>query len=192
MSSPRNIIRGSLEDCPALEGQLLAYIGVGSNLASEAGDPVQTLQQAVLALAALTEQPMLVSSLWESTPLDCPPDSPRFLNAVVALAPGSRSPMSVLRSLQAIENDFGRLRTGVRNAPRTLDLDLLSYGDLLHSDEVLTLPHPRMHERRFVLQPLLEIAPTYVVPGMSCPARLQLEKIAPQGKISPIKCVWRL
>lgn len=191
MSSRASIIRARLEDCPALAGRVLAFVGLGANLDSRAGSPEATLQRAMASLAALSELPVLVSSIWETTPLDCPPDSPRFFNAVAALVPGERSPEALLQSLQQIENSLGRVRSGVRNAPRTLDLDLLSYGELIQNTPVLTLPHPRMHERQFVLSPLLEIAPDFVVPGKGT-ARQWQEKTGFQGAISPINSGFSL
>ena len=185
MSSRASIIKARLEDCPALAGKVLAFVGLGANLDSRAGTAQASLHSAMESLVALSECPVLVSSIWETTPLDCPPDSPRFFNAVAVLVPGERSPAELLQALQQIENSLGRVRVGLRNAPRTLDLDLLSYGDVIQSSPVLTLPHPRMHERQFVLTPLLEIAPAFVVPGKG-EARQWQEKIGFQGPIFPI------
>lgn len=186
MSSPSNIIRAKLDEVPVLAGSELAFIGIGSNLATRQGEPVQLLQRAFAALAQLSDYPLLVSSLWESTPIDCPPESPRFINAVAALRPRQSSPRQLLTSLQQIEDNFGRRRGAVRNAPRTLDLDILSYGEVLMQEAELTLPHPRMHERAFVLKPLLEIAPNYRIPGMKRPASALLQETVGQGTISAI------
>lgn len=186
MSSPSNIIRAKLDDVPALAGAQLAFIGIGSNLAQGEDEPAKLLQRAFAALALLSDYPLVVSSLWESAPLDCPPDSPRFINAVAALRARDNSPRQLLQSLQRIENDFGRRRGAVRNAPRTLDLDILSFAQVLMQDAQLTLPHPRMHERAFVLMPLLEIAPEYCVPGMKRPASALMREIEGQGTLSSI------
>ncbi len=167
MSSHSNIIKASCADIPALEGKPLAYIGVGSNLGAGDADPQRTLEQAFVALATLSALPIAVSSLWETEPIDCPPGSPLFINAVVALAPRLSHPRDLLEELQRIEQEFGRLRLGERNAPRSLDLDLLSYADVLWEDEILTLPHPRLQQRAFVVFPLLEVAPEYRIPGTS-------------------------
>lgn len=185
MSSPGSIIRARLEDCPAFAGQVPAYVSLGANLDSWVGPPERTLRFAMESLALLSRSPLLVSSIWESTPLDCPPDSPRFFNAVAALLPHKQTPEELLLALQQIENELGRVRSHVRNAPRALDLDLLIWGAEFRNGALLTLPHPRMHERRFVLEPLQEVAPDFVVPGKGA-VRDLLAEIAPQGTIRPI------
>lgn len=192
MSFRSNIIKANLDQMPALAGIELAYIGIGSNLHSRHGEPVQVLESALNAIALWSASPVLVSSFWESTPVDCPPDSPRFVNAVAAIVPGEISPRDLLLRLQALELEFGRVRSGVRNAPRTLDLDILSFGNRELQEETLTLPHPRMHERAFVLRPLLEIAPHYRIPGFMLPADELLAQIVDQGTLSVInfdKCL---
>ena len=186
MSSPSNIIRAKLDDVPILAGVELAFIGIGSNLAKGQDEPAVVLQRAFAALALLSEYPILVSSLWESAPVDCPPGSPRFINAVAALRPRHNSPRQLLSSLQKIEDEYGRKRGTVRNAPRTLDLDILSFGEVLMQETELTLPHPRMHQRAFVLKPLLEIAPNFIVPGMKPPASQLLREIVDQGALTLI------
>ncbi|MGD9772805.1 2-amino-4-hydroxy-6-hydroxymethyldihydropteridine diphosphokinase [Diaphorobacter sp.] len=129
-----------------------AWIGLGANL----GDARAALRAAVHALAALPgTQLAQVSSLYRSAPVDA--GGPDYLNAVIRLQT-TLAPLALLHALQAIEQAAGRQRP-YRNAPRTLDLDLLVYGDVqLHSPD-LTLPHPRMGERAFVLMPLAELAP---------------------------------
>lgn len=136
-----------------------AYIGLGANL----GDAQATLQAAAQALAAWPGcRLQQLSSVWRSAPIDA--SGPDFFNAVAALHT-TLAPLALLDALQAIEQQFGRARPYV-NAPRTLDLDLLLFGDLqLHSPR-LTLPHPRLHQRAFVLRPLLELAPQLSVPGL--------------------------
>lgn len=186
MSSPSNIIRAKLDDVPILAGVELAFIGIGSNLAIDQDEPAMVLQRAFAALALLSDYPVLVSSLWESAPVDCPSGSPRFINAVAALRPRHNSPRQLLSSLQKIEDEYGRKRGTVRNAPRTLDLDILSFGEVLMQETELTLPHPRMHQRAFVLKPLLEIAPNFTVPGMKPPAGELLRQIVDQGALTPI------
>jgi 2-amino-4-hydroxy-6-hydroxymethyldihydropteridine diphosphokinase len=109
------------------------------------------------------------SSLYRSTPVGYA-DQPDFINAVAKVQTGL-SPRELLNALHAIENRHGRRRS-VRNAPRTLDLDLLSYGELVVHEEGLTLPHPRMRERAFVLLPLAEIAPDLSLPGNASVAQL--------------------
>lgn len=186
MSIPAPIIRASVAEVPALQGSPLAIIGLGANLAAEESPPLGTLQLALESLASLSKGPVLVSSWWETDPLDCPPGSPRFINGVAVFSPQDVSPHRLLRDLQRIEERFGRVRSGTRNAARTLDLDVLCVGDTQCSDEILTLPHPRMHTRRFVLVPLLEVLPDFVIPGFSLSVRKLLELTENQGRISRI------
>ena len=130
-----------------------AYVGLGTNLGC---DLLVTLTQAAQALSALPATRLVaLSSAWRSAPVEAA--GPDFLNAVAALNT-ALSPFELLDALQAIEQAHGRERP-YRNAPRTLDLDLLLYGDLTLDTPRLTLPHPRLGERAFVLRPLLEIAP---------------------------------
>lgn len=144
-----------------------AYIGVGSNL----GDPSANVRAGVAALRRLGDSaPAAVSSLYRTAPIGIT-DQPDFINAVVALDT-RLAPAVLLRRLLAIERDHGRTRGPVRGGPRSLDLDLLLYGELRRNAADLTLPHPRLHERAFVLVPLLEIAPTLEIPGRGSPAAL--------------------
>ncbi|MCH2341228.1 2-amino-4-hydroxy-6-hydroxymethyldihydropteridine diphosphokinase [Pseudomonas sp. NPDC047963] len=130
------------------------YIGLGSNLA----EPRQQLRSALDALTRIPDtQLAAVSSLYLSDPLG-PPDQPRYHNAVAALNT-SLPPLALLDALQAIELAHGRQRKAERWGPRTLDLDILLFGDRLISDARLTVPHYHMHARAFVLYPLTEIAP---------------------------------
>lgn len=106
------------------------------------------------------------SSLWRTSPVDCPPGTDDFVNAVVAFeAVDALTPDSLLNALKAIEREFGRELNPVRNAPRELDLDLLLFDSLMREDACLTLPHPRAATRRFVLAPAAEIMPLFVWPG---------------------------
>ena len=142
----------------------LAFIALGSNL----GDSRGLLIRAMGQLQKLSEKPLVQSSLWKSTPVDCPPDSPSFVNAVVGLVPRDReTPESLLDNLQALEKEFGRTPKKILNEPRALDLDLISFGSDVRATANLTLPHPRAHLRRFVLQPLAEIAAELVFPGQT-------------------------
>ena len=100
--------------------------------------------------------------------MDCPPGSPPFVNAVVAFWPRTgETPESLLSKLQQIEVSFGRQPKKVMNEPRPLDLDLIAFGNEMRSTPALTLPHPRAHQRQFVLEPLSEIAPDLVLPGQT-------------------------
>jgi len=144
------------------ELQSYAFIALGSNL----GRSRETILAAITHAKFCTDEPILQSSLWETTPVDCPPGSPPFLNAVVGLLPQKReTPESLLNKMQDLEKVFGRVPKKALNEPRPLDLDLIMFGaERRHSPE-LVLPHPRAHLRRFVLQPLSEIAPVLVLPG---------------------------
>ena len=142
----------------------LAYVGLGANL----GDPRRQLQAALQEMNAMPETRVTAtSSFYRSAPVGYL-DQPDFLNAVVAVDT-RLSAEKLLECLQGIEQKHGRERS-FEGAPRTLDLDLLLYADTVLSTPRLTLPHPRMHERAFVLEPLTEIAPAVAIPGRG-PAR---------------------
>jgi 2-amino-4-hydroxy-6-hydroxymethyldihydropteridine diphosphokinase len=152
---------------------MIALVGIGANL----GDARANVAD---ALARLETQPgcrlVAASSLWRTAPVDASGDD--YINAV-ALLDTELDPHALLASLQAIETAHGRERP-YRNAPRTLDLDLLLYGDQVIATPSLTLPHPRMHERAFVLAPLLEVAPDACIPGLG-PAAAFLPAVAGQA-----------
>ena len=136
-----------------------AYVGLGANL----GDAHETLEVALAALAALPQGRLVAwSSEWRTAPVDS--SGPDYRNAVAALDT-ALSPADLLAALQAIERAHGRERP-YRNAPRTLDLDLLLHGHTVLATPELSLPHPRLHQRAFVLRPLLEIAPELEAPGI--------------------------
>jgi 2-amino-4-hydroxy-6-hydroxymethyldihydropteridine diphosphokinase len=140
------------------------FVALGSNL----GHPAVNVRRAMDRLRRLSDRPLRRSSLWLSDPVDCPPGSPPFVNAVVELTPrADETPETLLRKLQALEAKFGRQPAPLRNAPRPLDLDLISFGGHRRAGSALTLPHPRAVERRFVLAPLAEIAPDLVLPGQA-------------------------
>lgn len=135
-----------------------AYIALGANL----GDRASSLREAVRRLASLGEV-VAVSSLYETDPVGYA-DQPPFLNAVLRLET-ELAPAELLRALLEVEQDMGRHRT-FRNAPRPLDLDILMIDDLVVDSSELTLPHPRLHERAFVLVPFAEIAPAVRHPSL--------------------------
>ncbi len=159
-----------------------AYVGLGANL----GDAPTTLK---LAAQALRDTPgvgsLRLSPLYRSAPVEA--SGPDFYNAVAELDV-SLAPLELLQALQGIEQAHGRERP-YRNAPRTLDLDLLLHGTTVQDSVVLTLPHPRLHQRAFVLRPLLDLAPELQAPGLGplaahWPAVQDqvLEKVAPIGR----------
>ncbi|HEY2927150.1 2-amino-4-hydroxy-6-hydroxymethyldihydropteridine diphosphokinase [Piscinibacter sp.] len=136
----------------------IASIGLGANL----GDAPTTLRRALDALGALPDTTLIATSpIYRSAPIDA--GGPDYANAV-ALLRTALAPQALLAALQRIELAHGRDRPH-RNAPRTLDLDLLLYGDECIATPTLTVPHPRMHERAFVLKPLADVAPAAVIPG---------------------------
>ena len=140
--------------------QHIAFIGLGSNLA----DPSTQVLHAMQALEGLPGVRVLArSSLYRSAPVGYL-QQPDFINAVIKLET-ALAPLALLQAMLALEQENGRTRE-FQNAPRTLDLDVLLYDDLQHHEPGLTLPHAQMHKRAFVLQPLLEIAPDCVIPGV--------------------------
>jgi 2-amino-4-hydroxy-6-hydroxymethyldihydropteridine diphosphokinase len=162
-----------------------AYIGLGAN----EGDVMATLTAAVEALRAMQESAVVaVSPFYRSAPVDA--EGPDFTNAVVALDT-STEPYALLLALLDIELRLGRRRRDADarlKSARRVDLDLLLYGPLLMRSTPLTLPHPRMHERAFVLRPLLDLAPDIELPGLGPASRLlgglleqRLERIAPDA-----------
>ncbi len=132
-------------------------LGLGSNL----GDRAANIRAAVASLNAAGIHPLQLSSLYETAPMDVL-DQPAFLNAVVESSTGLR-PLEVLHSIQRIESQAGRVRT-VKGGPRTLDIDILSWADLLLDSPELQIPHPAIIHRRFVLEPLAELLPEWTHP----------------------------
>jgi len=140
----------------------MAFVALGSNL----GDGKRNVLAAMDRLQELSDYPLLRSTLWETEPVDCPPDSPKFINAMIGLVPRQgETPESLLGKLQKLEQKFGRKPKQVLNEPRPLDLDLIAFGGETRHTPELTLPHPRATQRRFVLGPLADIAPDLILPG---------------------------
>lgn len=148
------------------------YIALGSNL----GESVQIIQSAIKRLQTLSTTPLLSSSFWETSPVDCPPGSPLFVNAVVCITT-TATPEMLLLQLQKIERESGRTARKERNEPRFLDLDMIAFGQEKIQQPNLIIPHPRTHLRRFVLEPLCEIAPELVLPGQKKSVRELLERL---------------
>ena len=150
-----------------------AYIGIGANL----GDARANVKDAIDMLRQLPDSTLAgVSSLYQTAPIDSSGDD--YINAVARLQT-RLEPEALLQALHAIEQAHGRLRP-YRNAPRTLDLDLLLYGEEIIATPTLTVPHPRLTERAFVLAPLLELAPQVEVPGLG-PAAAFTPRVAGQA-----------
>jgi 2-amino-4-hydroxy-6-hydroxymethyldihydropteridine diphosphokinase len=151
----------------------LAYVGIGSNLL----DPAAQVKSALAELARLPRSRLLkASSLYRTSPVGHT-EQPDFVNAVASLET-SLQPAELLAELQKIETQHGRQRS-FKDAPRSLDLDLLLFDEIIQATADLKLPHPRMHQRAFVLKPLLEIAPGIAIPGVG-PAAARLPQIADQ------------
>ena len=143
-----------------MPGPVRAYVALGANL----GERERTLRAAVAALAAEPEVDVVaVSTLRETEPVGVG-EQPRFLNGAIALDT-TLDARGLLARLLAVEQRLGRVRVPGEHGPRTLDLDLLLYGEEAIDEPGLAVPHPRLHERRFVLEPLAELAPGLVVPG---------------------------
>ncbi|NBV21543.1 MAG: 2-amino-4-hydroxy-6-hydroxymethyldihydropteridine diphosphokinase [Proteobacteria bacterium] len=140
----------------------LAFVALGGNLGAAQANVCAAME----LLAALAATPLLRSSLWRTTPVDCPPGSPDFINAAVAFTPLPHfTPETLLAELHKLEREFGRQPKVVLNEARPLDLDLIAWGGEVRNTPTLILPHPRAHLRRFVLEPLCELAPNLVLPG---------------------------
>lgn len=163
--------------------QRRAFVALGSNV----GDSAALIRQALARLKSWSAGPMLASSLWRTTPVDCPPGSPPFINAVAGLQPHpGETPESLLARLLALEREFGRQPKRVLNEPRPLDLDLISFAGEIRDAPGLVLPHPRAHRRRFVLAPLNEIAPDLVLPGQTQTIRHLLAGLAGDEVVTPL------
>ncbi|MBI5685211.1 MAG: 2-amino-4-hydroxy-6-hydroxymethyldihydropteridine diphosphokinase [Verrucomicrobia bacterium] len=157
-----------------------AGVSIGSNL----GNRLKNLSQACDFLCELsTNQKVVAASIYETDPVDCLPGTPPFLNTVVEIET-DLSPRSLLEQFQLFEQSLGRPCDHEHNAPRTIDLDLLYYDEVVMKEPTLTLPHPRLHERRFVLQPLAEIRPSLVIPGLG---KTATQLLAALSKDQPAK-----
>jgi 2-amino-4-hydroxy-6-hydroxymethyldihydropteridine diphosphokinase len=153
----------------------LAAIALGSNLESRFGDREANLREAVRRIGALGEA-RAVSSFYDTEPVGYL-EQPRFLNGALLLET-DLDPRTLMRELLAVERAMGRERLGaIAKGPRVIDLDLLLFGDWVLWAEELILPHPRMEEREFVLEPLVEIAPEWVHPVLGVTVRELLERL---------------
>lgn len=151
-----------------------AGIALGSNL----GDRRAHLCAAITGLRQLAApgEPVVSAAIYQTEPRDCPPGAPDFLNTVIEIG-FAGGPHELLAQTRALEHALGRRRGAGRNAPRVIDIDLLYLGDERVDDPALTLPHPRLCQRRFVLQPLAEIRPLLVLPGQSLTVAELLDRL---------------
>lgn len=171
------------------------YLALGANIPGPAGPPESTLAAAAERLAALG-QIAACSSLYSTAPVGLV-DQPRFLNAVLALE-SNLSPRELLDHLLRIEREFGRDRSAsIPNGPRSLDLDILIYGNEIIHEPDLEIPHPRLADRAFVLIPLTEIASNWLVPGTGSTVQQLLQRLrtghpSENNAVLPIQSsIWR-
>ena len=137
---------------------------VGIALGSNLGDRLQNLRAARDLLASISTGPMLEAPVYLTEPVNCPPGSPDFYNTVVEISHPGPAP-ELLRQTQEFQRQLGRNAMAERNAPRTIDIDLLYFGDQVIVTDALELPHPRLTQRQFVLRPLADIRPDLILPG---------------------------
>jgi len=132
---------------------------------------------------------MLSSAIYETDPVDCEPGAGKFLNAVLEFD-YEGDPLELLKSLREIEKTLGRAPDYPRNISRKIDIDLLYFGDIIMDSDELQLPHPRMHLRRFVLQPLADIRPDLILPGQSKTVRELLAQLSESTKVMRLTNNW--
>ncbi len=165
----------------SLMGEFVEVIvALGANL----GDPLAQFRFAASELGRISTRPLRFSSVWETQPVDCPPGSPVFANAIIiAGADAGDSPEAWLDHFQDWERRAGRIPKRLLNEARPLDVDLIAWGQQQLSTDRLVLPHPRAHLRRFVLEPLAELAPEWHLPGQSMSIRELLSQLPPDSTI---------
>jgi 2-amino-4-hydroxy-6-hydroxymethyldihydropteridine diphosphokinase len=162
-------------------------VALGSNL----GDRVENLRAARRQLTELDEvqSPVLSSAIYETEPIDCEPGAAKFLNAVIEFD-YEGDPLRFLEQLLHLEDSLGRKRDRPKNVSRTIDIDLLYCGDRQIDNERLQLPHPRMHLRKFVLQPLADIRSELVLPGQARTVRELLAELKEPGEVVRLMNNW--
>ena len=162
-------------------------IALGSNLDNRR-EYLHLAREKILQIAH-GNAPFLFSWLYETDPIGCEPGAKKFLNAVMEMG-YEGEPRELLSELRRIEEALGRDPDHARNASRTVDLDLLYFGDCVIDDTELQLPHPRLHERRFVLAPLVDIRPDLILPGQTVPVRTLLENLADDSAVVRVADEW--
>ena len=162
-------------------------VALGSNL----GDRLDNLRAARQQICDLTDiqPPVLSSAIYETNPVDCEPGAPKFLNAVVEFGYDG-DPLQLLKKLRSVEGALGRPREHTRNVSRKIDIDLLYIGDTRINDRELELPHPRMHLRKFVLQPLADIRPELILPQQAKTVRELLAQLNDSCNVVRLRSDW--
>ena len=165
----------------------MIVIGVGANLDSEFGSPLETITAAVMLMAAGMDI-VQKSRIWKSAPVPYDAAQNWYHNAVIEVET-NLSPDALLEALLEIETGFGRVRS-VKNAPRVLDLDLIVYGDQIIQNDNLIVPHPRMHERLFVLKPLEDLDKKWIHPVLKRDIHQMIKAVAAGQEIEPLEMTW--
>jgi 2-amino-4-hydroxy-6-hydroxymethyldihydropteridine diphosphokinase len=162
-------------------------VAIGSNL----GDRLENLRAARRQITELAEvqSPVVSSAIYETEPIDCEPGAAKFLNAVIEFD-YEGDPVHLLEQLIRVEESLGRKRDHLKNVSRKVDIDLLFSGELQIDDERLQLPHPRMHLREFVLQPLADIRSELILPGQTATVRELLKDLGRSGEVIRFADHW--
>ena len=167
------------------EHSMRAGLALGSNL----GDRLANLRRGRAAVRGFAHAPELASRVYETDPVGTNADAGAFLNAVIEVEYDGQA-LALLDALQCIEADLGRPSKRPRNAPRTLDLDILYLGNLVLANHEVVIPHPRLHQRRFVLAPLADIRPELVLPGQQRSIGELLVALAEPGAVTLFADTW--
>jgi 2-amino-4-hydroxy-6-hydroxymethyldihydropteridine diphosphokinase len=162
-------------------------VALGSNLGDRLAN-LRAARRAILGLSSV-KPPNLSSAIYETEPVGCEPGAPEFLNAVVEFD-YEGDPSSLLEEVIRIEGALGRARDHRKSVSRTIDIDLLYCGDCKIEDERLQLPHPRMHVRNFVLQPLADVRPNLVLPGQKKTVSELLAELKESGEVVRLMDNW--
>jgi 2-amino-4-hydroxy-6-hydroxymethyldihydropteridine diphosphokinase len=162
-------------------------IALGSNIGARLAN-FQAARKAIVSLAGVSG-PILSSSIYETEPVDCEPGAEKFFNAVLEIA-YEGDPRNLLQDLKKIEKSLGRPADHPRNVSRQIDIDLLYAGDSRIENENLHVPHPRMHLRRFVLEPLAEIRPELLLPNQTQTVAQLVENLRDSAAVVRLKDQW--
>src|SRR5436190_21141888 len=163
-------------------------VALGSNLGDRLGN-LRAARKAIVEIAGV-QLPVLSSAIYETEPIDCEPGAGKFLNAVLEFDYEGGDPLELLKRLGELEQALGRLSDRPRNVSRKIDIDLLYFGAAKIDKKGLQLPHPRLHLRRFVLQPLAEIRPDLVLPNQTKTVRELLAQLDESGKVVRHSSGW--